>query len=151
MTEDIRRIQHLERLNNSSNGNPRFRVYFTDGTSALTSSDAGVAYGIGNREMLNSALKVELTRAGRIAYLTPVTPPETVRTWADGFGTWHAVVERAGGFPDSEMTRVRNRARRAIRRELAARQAPGTLAPVRVKRVDRLGISSVEFVEAPTN
>lgn len=51
---------------------------------------------------------------------------ETVVTWADGFGTWHARVEFP--FPGygpqylaENITRIRAKARRAIRRELVAR------------------------------
>lgn len=40
----------LERLRNSANGNPRFRVTFDDGTSFETGRDAQVGYLIGNSE-----------------------------------------------------------------------------------------------------
>lgn len=68
----IKIIDHLERLNNSVNGNPRYRVHFTDGTSALTQSDAAVSYGIGNPEFRGVPVEFKLSRAGRIWDATPV-------------------------------------------------------------------------------
>lgn len=50
---------------------------------------------------------------------------ETVTTWCDGFGVWHARVNLPGiGYGDylgSQWDRIRAKARRAIRRELMAR------------------------------
>jgi hypothetical protein len=73
IAENIRTIDRLTRLNNSVNGNPRYRVHFTDGSSALTTSDAMFCYSINNREMRDVPLVVTWTRAGRIAHLEPVT------------------------------------------------------------------------------
>lgn len=61
---------------------------------------------------------------------------ETVTTWADGFGTWHARVNFSGigygpAYLDQHIDRIRAKARRAIRREILARQA-GPISPVRV-------------------
>lgn len=62
-------------------------------------------------------------------------PSLTPHTWADGFGVWHARVRRGMSTPLLAV-------RRALRDELAARQAPGTLArqvwvhPVRVPDLD---------------
>lgn len=61
---------------------------------------------------------------------------ETVTTWADGFGIWHARVDFPApgygpGFLDQHIDRIRAKARRAIRREILAREA-GPIAPVRV-------------------
>lgn len=67
-----RTVSSLTRLNNSVNGNPRFRVHFTDGSSAITTSDAMFCYGIQNPEMRDTELEVEFTRAGRIAHMAPV-------------------------------------------------------------------------------
>jgi hypothetical protein len=66
-----RTIDYLTRLNSSVNGNPRFRVHFTDGSSAITMSDAAFCYGIENREMLAGPVMVEFTRAGRISDMRP--------------------------------------------------------------------------------
>lgn len=72
-----------------------------------------------------------------------VTGPEIVSTWADGFGRWHARVQ----FPEPgygrvqverEADRVRARARRAIRRELAAREKLGPGWKCRVQIVDAI-------------
>lgn len=68
-----------------------------------------------------------------------MTSVETVTTWADGTGRWHARVQ----FPEPgygrkkverEADRVRARARRAIRRELAAREklSPGWRCRVQI-------------------
>lgn len=64
-------IEHMERLNTSASGNPRFRVWFTDGTVADTQSDAALNYGIENREYQGVPLKVTFTRAGKISYAVP--------------------------------------------------------------------------------
>jgi hypothetical protein len=66
----LRHIFNLKRLNNSVNGNPRYRVYFTDGSIAVTSSDAAFCYGIENKEM-RGELEVTFTRAGLIADMSP--------------------------------------------------------------------------------
>lgn len=63
----IRTIHTLTRLNNSVNGNPRYRVTFTDGSAHDTSADAGFCYGLTNPEYRNVEVIVTLTRAGRIA------------------------------------------------------------------------------------
>lgn len=62
----IRTIDHLERRKNSVNGNPRFRVVFTDGSSAITQSDAAFAYGLENPEFRDVPLEVTFSRAGLI-------------------------------------------------------------------------------------
>jgi hypothetical protein len=64
-------IESLERLNNSVNGNPRYRVHFTDGTVADTQSDASLNYGITNPEYRDVPLRVTFTRAGKISHATP--------------------------------------------------------------------------------
>lgn len=61
---------------------------------------------------------------------------ETVATWADGHGAWHARVTFPGrGYGpahlDQHIDRIRAKARRAIRREILAREA-GPVAPIRV-------------------
>lgn len=65
---------------------------------------------------------------------------ERVHTWANGFGTWHARVTfpipgYGPQFLAMETDRIRNKARRAIRREIVAREG-GPVAPTRVKLVD---------------
>lgn len=62
---------------------------------------------------------------------------ETIHTWADGFGNWHAKVTfPAPGYDGAQMKEhgpeARRKAQRAIRRGLEIRHQPGTLAPVRI-------------------
>jgi hypothetical protein len=54
------------------------------------------------------------------------TQAETVTTWANGYGIWHARVNfPANGYTDEYLAnhgrRIRAKARRAIRREIEAR------------------------------
>lgn len=65
-----RRVDRLERLKNSVNGNPRYRVHFTDGSSAVTQSDAAFCYGIDNPDMRGD-VQVKFTRAGKIEQMRP--------------------------------------------------------------------------------
>ena len=67
-----RHIDYLDRLVNTVNGNPRFRVHFTDGSSALTQSDAAWTYGLTNRENTENDVEVTFTKSGRISDLRPV-------------------------------------------------------------------------------
>lgn len=76
----------------------------------------------------------------------------TVTTWADGCGIWHARIDGlAIGTAGIGMDAVRQRARRAIRRELQARQG-APLAPVRVRvvanRLDHMNVlRSITYAE----
>lgn len=70
-------VYSLERLDNSANGNPRYRVH-TDGGPYTTSADAGFCYGIENnriRGVETQEATLTLTRAGMVADLKwhPVT------------------------------------------------------------------------------
>lgn len=40
------RIESIERLKNSVNGNPRYKIVFSNGVSGVTKSDASWAYSI---------------------------------------------------------------------------------------------------------
>jgi hypothetical protein len=72
-TTAVKTISRLERMPSSSNGNPRFRAYFTDGTDAATVVDADCAYGLENRENLApNEVEVSFSRRGQIEYVTPV-------------------------------------------------------------------------------
>ena len=71
-----KRISTLERMRLSTNGNPRFRVTFTDGTVATTQVDSGLAYGLENRENRENDVWVTFTlgtpsRAPQIVTLVP--------------------------------------------------------------------------------
>lgn len=65
-TERVVTIASLERMKLSTNGNPRFRVTFTDGTVAQTQTDSSIAYAIENPEYRDVPVKVSFTPAGRI-------------------------------------------------------------------------------------
>ncbi len=65
------KIEHLERLNNSVYGNPRYEVTFNNDRVAKTMSDAAFAYAINNPEY-RGLVGVELTRAGTIRHLWPM-------------------------------------------------------------------------------
>lgn len=68
-----RTIESITRLKSSVNGNPRFRIDFTDGSSAQTQSDAMFGYAVGNPGMREgSRVSVRFTRAGRISHMNPV-------------------------------------------------------------------------------
>lgn len=76
-----RQIDHIVRLTNSVNGNPRYSVHFTDGSVAQTQSDASVNYAVenlssGTREIagvyIPFNLNVEFSRGGRITHLEVV-------------------------------------------------------------------------------
>ena len=69
--KNIKVIESLTRLNNSVNGNPRYLVHFTDGSSAKTKSDASLGYAIANPEYRDKPLEVVFTRSGNIESLTP--------------------------------------------------------------------------------
>lgn len=61
-----RTIEKLERLKLSVNGNPRFRVTFTDGSVAQTQTDSSVGYSIENPEYRDVPVVISFTRTGRI-------------------------------------------------------------------------------------
>ena len=79
---------------------------------------------------------------------------ESVTTWANGFGVWHARLDLAPMSPDEllrNLVRIRARARKAIRREIAARQGNQTFR-VRVyvadNRLDHLNVMrSITYAE----
>lgn len=68
----VKTILTLERLRNSGNGNPRYRVTFTDGESAVTQTDASIGYGIGNPEFKDVPVRFTVSKAGRITHAEPV-------------------------------------------------------------------------------
>jgi hypothetical protein len=65
-TTAVKTIASLERLKLSTNGNPRFRVTFTDGSVAQTQTDASIGYSLENSEFRDVPVRVSYTRAGRI-------------------------------------------------------------------------------------
>ena len=59
-------IDHITRLRNSVNGNPRYVIHFTDGSKATTMSDAGFCYAITNSEYYVNPVSVELSPGRRV-------------------------------------------------------------------------------------
>lgn len=59
-------ITHLERLNNSVNGNPAYRVHLDNGNVYRTQSDSSVAYEINNGSYRGVTVRLLLTKAHRI-------------------------------------------------------------------------------------
>lgn len=66
-------IKQVARLRNTSSGNPRHVVTFTDKTVAYVADDAQVNHTIENSEFLDTPLDVEYDEKGRITQLTPLT------------------------------------------------------------------------------
>lgn len=63
-------IESSKRLRNSRNGNPRFEITFTDGSTARTGSDSMSAFLVENNQYRGVPLAVEFDRAGHIRNLT---------------------------------------------------------------------------------
>ena len=84
-TGDAVKVTGATHIGMSRNGNPTLSVTLVtkhgDTFTLCTSTDAGIAYGIGNREYRDAWHAVELSRAGRLVALRPVpesrpvTPP----------------------------------------------------------------------------
>ena len=63
-------ITRIQQINSSVNGNPRYRIGFDDATTAITASDYGFAYEIGNPGMrVGSTVGVDYTKRGRISWM----------------------------------------------------------------------------------
>lgn len=69
--EYIKVISRLERRPLSKNGNPRFRIYFTDASTALTQVDGSVALGLENRENIGVPVLVKTTPSGLVWDVVP--------------------------------------------------------------------------------
>lgn len=70
--EYVDTIDYLERMNSSYYGNPRFRIHFTSGHTAVTQSDAALSYGLENRENIGVPVTVRATAAGYVYDVRPV-------------------------------------------------------------------------------
>lgn len=70
----VKRIKSLDRLPNSASGDPHYLVTFTDGSLAITQSDARFVDGITNpvNPEMRGDLIVTYSRAGRITDMRPV-------------------------------------------------------------------------------
>ena len=73
MNTETKTIKSFERMNSSVNGNPRYRVLFTDETGYIPMmSDSGTSYAIGNKDMREgSTVEVSFTRSGNIRSMSP--------------------------------------------------------------------------------
>jgi hypothetical protein len=82
------RIQVIDRLENSRNGNPRFSLVLWTGKEiiqAVTMSDASVGYEIGNLGLGKwDWVKVTMTPAGRIRFMEPVDVAAILKERSDG-------------------------------------------------------------------
>lgn len=60
-------LSRYDRLDNSRNGNPRYKFYWGDGTDSLSSSDHSFCYSIGNPGFRpGDTVYVKWTKAGRV-------------------------------------------------------------------------------------
>lgn len=73
-TTAVKTIHQRVRLNNSVNGNPRYRLDFSDGTSATTQSDSYCNYDVENLAKRGATLELTLTRAGRVCGIRKIEP-----------------------------------------------------------------------------
>lgn len=90
-------------MRSSVNGNPAFRVAFTNGLVARTQSDAAISYELENPEYRDVPLDVEFTPAGRIATWRVATEPvEQIDEWERVNGPR---IEKAFGSPAAEQVR----------------------------------------------
>lgn len=68
----IATIASVERLRNSADGNPRYRVHFEGGGTAETKADSAVNYVIANSDMHGVPVRF-IYDGDRIAVVEPVT------------------------------------------------------------------------------
>jgi hypothetical protein len=72
MNGTVKTIANLKRLKNTVNGNPRYIVTFTDGTSIRTQGDSMLGYSVENPEYRDVPLKLEVNGRGTLSGLEPV-------------------------------------------------------------------------------
>lgn len=73
-----RTISHVQRAGISADANPVYRVFFTDGLSALTKADAPVGYRVQDPDVHGIPLSVQFTRSGRIRSATVISTGRAV-------------------------------------------------------------------------
>lgn len=67
---ELRTISRIKRLKNSNNGNPRFRFYFDDETSALLKSNAAFGYQVGNPGLREGdTVNVQFSSNGAVEFM----------------------------------------------------------------------------------
>lgn len=84
---EIKTIDWCRRLNLTQFGNPRIEVHFTDGTEAITSSDAACAHGLDGAASQGVPIAFTFTPAGRITGAIPDPCTGSGRRWGSGTGT----------------------------------------------------------------
>lgn len=71
---ELRTISNINRLNNSPNGNPRFRFDFDDATSANLQSDSSFGYEVGNPGFrVGDTVNVSFSHAGTVEYMRTIS------------------------------------------------------------------------------
>jgi hypothetical protein len=72
MSVEVLTLAACERLNDTVNRNPRYRIAFRGGLVALSQSDASWTYAMGNPGMrAGDRVMVTFSRAGRIVHMEP--------------------------------------------------------------------------------
>lgn len=69
-------IESVERMNNSVNGNPAWRLHLKGGETMRTQSDAQVSYGIENQGMIGFPVIITCTRSGLVWAIEPIAELE---------------------------------------------------------------------------
>jgi len=68
------RIESVKRLQNSTNGNPRYAVKFPDGSALRTKPDAGFVFGVRWERLDGASATITTNGRGQIIDLEPVAP-----------------------------------------------------------------------------
>lgn len=76
----VQRIGDLVRMPSSHYGNPRFRVFFEDGSNAPTQPDSMIAYGAENPEWRGVDLEVHYNGRGHVTWWRHATETTTETT-----------------------------------------------------------------------
>jgi hypothetical protein len=66
-----RTVKHLERLRNTTIGNARWKVHFTDGSHALTADNSHIALVIDSSEYHGVPVEITFNKAGKITHVVP--------------------------------------------------------------------------------
>lgn len=67
-TKAVKIIHHVERAHSSANGNPAWRVFFTDGDDAMTLPDVMWSYEAQNADNQGVPIEFTFTRGGKIRF-----------------------------------------------------------------------------------
>lgn len=72
-TEYVKTIDHVTRIGLSGLGNPRFRLHFTDGTTATTKPNTSIAYGLPNSLWEGVPVRITANGRGEVFDIVPET------------------------------------------------------------------------------